>query len=288
VRRPGYMTMTVVVALLASQSFGFIAESFEDEKAIASERAREADAALRAELLERGFTQLASTRLAEKARGLEESRGVELMVATRAFRFSLADGPLAGESPALEVVERAASVVVEELSRYPRAFLEHSRLRRVIFCRGLREKDAEIPSLPNFHGALVIDAEGPHGFLRRLVHHELFHFADYADDDQLKRDPAWEGLNDRWFVYGSGGRFQRVPGSARLTANLPGFVSGYATSALEEDKAELFAFMVTEPAVVAAIERKDPVIAAKAARLKQQLARFSPALELGFWRSIGR
>jgi hypothetical protein len=103
------------------------------------------------------------------------------------------------------------------------------------------------------------------------VHHEVFHFLDYADDDQVRADPAWEKLNDRWFVYGSGGRFQRDPKSSGR-AELPGFVTRYAQSALEEDKAETFAFWMIDRPWLSARAKTDPVLAAKLAAIERQLA----------------
>jgi hypothetical protein len=114
-------------------------------------------------------------------------------------------------------------------------------------------------------------------------HHELFHFADYADDDQLQHDPDWEMLNDRWFSYGSGGRFVREPGSARFEPDLHGFVSKYSRSALEEDKAEIFAFLMTRPDAMAELARRDAVVARKVALVKLQLQKLVPALEERFW-----
>jgi hypothetical protein len=100
----------------------------------------------------------------------------------------------------------------------------------------------------------------------------VFHFADYADDDQVKSDPGWAKENGDSFVYGSGGRFQRDPRSSSPESGSPGFVTRYATSALEEDKAETFAFLMVAPEMMAERIKTDPVLAHKVARVKAQLA----------------
>jgi hypothetical protein len=281
--RPGFMTVTVAVALLASPSFGLLAAQLNDSQAAARQLAEETESRLREQMLERGWKPLSAGGARPFAQLLERNRGVELLAATRPFRLELLSGTLAGE-PASEVeLTRAALVLEQELARYPRRFLEQSRLRRVVLTRSLSEGGAPIPSLPNLEGGLVLDTDAEEAFLRRLIHHEVFHFTDYAGDDQLKRDPAWQKLNDRWFVYGSGGRFARAPGSARLTDELPGFVSKYATSALEEDKAETFAFLMAAPVRLQAIAARDAVLRAKIAAVKADLLAFCPEIDGRFW-----
>ena len=277
------MTVTVAVALLASPSFGLLAARLHDSQAVARELAKEADDRLREQMIERGWEPPSAGAARAHALALENARSVELLAATRPFRVELFTGALEGEAASEIELARAARVLEQELARYPRRFLTQSRLRRVVVTRSLSEGGAPIPSLPNLEGALLLDADAPEAFLRRLVHHEVFHFVDYAGDDQLKRDPSWQRLNDRWFVYGSGGRYARAPGSARLTADLPGFVSKYATSGLEEDKAETFAFLMAAPARLEAIATRDTVIRAKISALKAELQKFCPEIDGRFW-----
>jgi hypothetical protein len=281
--RPSFMTVTIAVALLASPSFGLLASRLNDSKAMARELAHEADARLREEQIERGWEPLATAPALPHARELLTARGIEILAASRGFRLELAGGTLAGDRATELELERGARLLKEELLRYPARFLQQSRLRRVVLTRSLSEGGASIPSLPNVEGALVIDTDASEDFLRRLIHHEVFHFVDYAGDDQLKRDPAWQRLNDRWFVYGSGGRYARTPGSGRLTADLPGFVSRYATSALEEDKAETFAFLMAAPVLLDAIAARDAVIQKKIVALRAELEEFCPEIDGRFW-----
>lgn len=271
--RPGFMGATVVVALLATPSFGFLARRLNDEHALAKERAEEADAALRADMLDQGWEPLSG------GQALNERLGVELLVARRPFRLELMNGPLAGMTASERDVAAAVELLDRELGRYPPRFFEKSRLRRVLLCSDLRERAVPIPSLPNYHSTLLLDVAARADFLRRLVHHELFHFADYASDNCIDHDPAWEALNDHFFSYGSGGRFAREPGSARFDPALPGFLSRYSMSALEEDKAEVFAFSMVMPEAVAEVARRDRVVARKVDAIKGELARLSPGFE---------
>jgi len=283
--RPSFMAVTATFALVATPAVGILAERLHDERAVAAARLEAADQALRAQMLEQGFQPL--ERL-EAATALDTALGVELLVAERPFRLELMTGTLSGSPPDEAAVRRVSEVVRVELSRYPRAFFRASRLRRVILCADLHENSVAIPSLPNYHATLLLDVGSSTEFLKRLLHHELFHFADYADDDQLQRDPDWERLNDHWFSYGSGGRFLREPGSARFEPDMHGFVSKYSRSALEEDKAEIFAFLMTKPQAMAELSARDSIVAAKAAFVKHEVERLVPALDERFWAAVSR
>ncbi len=281
--RPSFMTLTIALALLVTPSVGLLAAELRDPKAETERFAHEADAALRDDLIEDGFVPLAVTAPPVSALA---ALGIEVLVPERAVRLESGPATLSAEPAGLAQVQRALGPLSVELSRYPAAFLQRARLHRLLLCARLQEGAEAIPSLPNYHGALLVDVDAEAPYLRRLVHHEVFHFADYADDDQLSRDPAWLALNDRYFVYGDGGRFRREPGAGRFNAEIPGFVSRYATSALEEDKAETFAMRMTAPAQFAALLANDEVLQTKSRAVEAQLRKLSPALDAAFFRAI--
>lgn len=196
---------------------------------------------------------------------------VNLVEATRAFRVGLSRGPVEGGPAPADAPARA--VVRRELARYPESFLRRVHLSGVVFVADLREDGEPIPSLPNVGGLLLLDTGGVESDLVRTIHHEIFHFADLADDGVLSPDPAWERLNPQFFAYGTGGRTSRDPSGART----PGFVSAYAASGLEEDKAETFAFALARPAALRAILADgDEVLAAKVAEVGRRVARLDP------------
>jgi len=200
------MTLTVALALLVTPSFGLLAAELRDPNAERAHAAQQADLALRADLLEQGLLPMESNQpdVARLAK-----LGIEVFAPDRGFRLESGDAQLTGVPSSRRDQDRALATLATELGRYPVDFLGRARLHRLLLCAELHEGTQPIPSLPNYHGALLIDVDADARYLRRLVHHEIFHFADYADDDQLSRDPAWAALNDRYFVYGSGGRFSR-------------------------------------------------------------------------------
>jgi hypothetical protein len=281
--KPTFMTLTVAVALLVTPSVGLLAAELRDPNAERARLAQEADRALRADLLEQGFTSLDGKTADVSSLG---RIGIEVITPERSFQLESGALVLSGEPAPVEQRKLALATLASELGRYPAPFLARARLHRLVLCAKLQEGNEPIPSLPNYHGALLVDVAADAPYLRRLVHHEVFHFADYADDDQLSHDPAWLGLNDRYFVYGSGGRFLREPGAGRFTAEIPGFVSRYATSALEEDKAEIFAMRMSAPRQFAKLTAADPIMRAKSAALEAQLQRLSPTIDQRFFAAI--
>jgi hypothetical protein len=286
--RPGFMGMTIGLALVVTPAIGLLAEHLDDPAAVREAQAEEADQDARDAMLKRGWAPFPDQGPgADSAAHLLKSRDVELLHATKSFRLDLGGGPLHGRAASAADSARAARVVAAELRRYPRAFLGASRFRRVLLCSGLAEGKTDIPSLPNYEHTLLLDIDAKPFELRRLLDHELFHFADYADDNDVQHDPAWDKLNDHWFTYGDGGRFMRDPDSAKLTTKLPGFVTRYATSALEEDKAETFAFMMVAPQKVVAMASRDPILKKKILAVERQLARLSPSIDARFWAAQG-
>lgn len=283
--RPSFMTLTVAAALLVTPSVGLLAAELRDPSAERARLVEEADRALRADLIGQGFSPVAG-RSEDLAR--LSALGIEVFTPQRAFHLESGGSVLSGVPIAARERDRALVTLASELARYPAEFLARARLRRLVLCSKFHEGSEPIPSLPNYHGALLIDVDADAPYLRRLVHHEVFHFADYADDDQLSHDPTWLALNDRYFAYGSGGRFVREPGAGRFSAEIPGFVSRYATSALEEDKAETFAMRMSAPQQFAALIATDAILRAKSGALELQLRKLSPKMDESFFSVIDR
>jgi hypothetical protein len=213
-----------------------------------------------------------------------EVRGVTLLVASRTFDLELGNGPVHAEVPTDEARVRAERILDRELARYPARFLKGIRIAGIVLMQDLREGSSSIPSLPNVGGLLLLDVHSAESDLVRVLHHELWHFADMTDDGRVSPDASWQALNPPSFVYGSGGRTLRAAWAAKPADDLPGFVSAYATSGVEEDKAEVFAFVLARRLILVAQMAKDPIVATKVAKLRTRVAELDPAAPdaLGF------
>ena len=276
------MVLTFVGALLTTSLAGLLTETLLDKSAQAltlEERvARETEAILAG----LGWRVPTDPAVCDPAARLEQRSGAHLLVAAHPFSLPLPTGLLEGGAPGSGAA-LAARVVAEELARYPEGFLDAAGLERVVLCAGLRVAGEPIPSLPNYRATLLVDVNAPAHFLRRLIHHEVFHFLDFADDLHVASDAEWSLLNEPGFRYGPGGRSVRDPAASLLTSELPGFLTRYATAAVEEDKAEVFAFLMTAPGEVALRASSDAVLGKKVALLEARLSEGFEGVRAGLW-----
>lgn len=205
----------------------------------------------------------------------ERINDVVLFQATQPFEVRLGNGPIRGDLPDARDYENARGHVIRELGRYTPSFCDRIHLRGVVLTGRLHEGESEIPSLPNVGGLMLLDVGANELDLVRALHHEVFHFADLADDGTLKVDARWAALNPPGFTYGAGGRTLRSRWAA-LPTDLPGFVSAYATSGSEEDRAETFAFAVARKTTLDERLGRDPVLTAKVRDIARRIEALDP------------
>jgi hypothetical protein len=185
-------------------------------------------------------------------------------------------------------IRRYAGLFAEEFRLYPPAAIRRAGIARVVICKDLAFGGQRRGAIPNFSDStLYLDAvRGMYipTYLRKVLHHDLFHMIDYSDDGELYTDKEWEALNPKGFHYGHGGKSAQSDAmSSVLTSRDPGFLNSYSKTGVEEDKAEIFANLMVAPAYVARRCRTDPVLRAKVAAMKRLLARFCPEVDERFW-----
>jgi len=122
----------------------------------------------------------------------------------------------------------------------------------------------------------------------RNYYHEFFHFVAPRGVALGYTPERYAQLNPPGTRYFGTSREFRLSnrGNAPLdpTDRIPGFVTGYAQANPDEDMAEVFGLMMADPAWMAARCRGDPVIAAKAAFVRQLAQAVVPDLDQDFWR----
>jgi len=216
---------------------------------------------------------------------------IEILPTTREFSVGTTHGSITGSPAADSALGTYAALFAAEFSLYPPALIRRVGLERVVCCEDLAFAGQNRGAVPDFeHDTLYLDvsrgAFSP-DYLRRVIHHEFFHMVDFADDGVIYADPGWARLNSAEFRYGNGGKAaQGRSTSSILTHNFPGFLDYYATTGVEEDKAEVFACLLAEPAYVEMRIQTDTVLGAKVNRMKELLARFCPDLDERFWEQV--
>jgi len=174
--------------------------------------------------------------------------------------------------------------IQREFKDYPKHLFERAGCNRIVLCTKLAYTGQLRAAIPDWeHNTLYIDtqrgAKSP-GYPEHVLHHEFFHLIDHADDGDVYNDATWKALNPIGFRYGNGGvNAQTTRNTGALTDSIPGFLTHYATTGVEEDKAELFAFSITHKDYIATRIRTDATLAAKITRLQAILNNLCPGAQ---------
>ncbi len=216
----------------------------------------------------------------------------KLDIVTKAptFPVKTAHGPIGGTEADTADVESYATIFAFEWSLYPTDLVRKTQVKGVVFCKDLSFAGQKRTAVPDFeHDTLYLDvSSGRHDdrYVRKVIHHEFFHFVDLRDDGKLYEDERWVSLNPSGFKYGRGGAKLQSDHTVTKPSDEPGFLNRYATAGVEEDKAEVFAHMMVEPKLIAGRVEKDEYMRAKVERMRELLAAFSRKVDKDFWAAV--
>lgn len=148
-------------------------------------------------------------------------------------------------------LRRLLAVVLPALERYHPGFFPRVNLQEVGLVKDLVVGDTQMRlamPAPDRHAVVYADNANPlcAAGMELRVHHELYHLVELRlFGDFYYRDPAWLALNPEGLTYGHGGA--RAYGGVfhNLGHPAPGLVSRYAWFGPEEDKAEVFGWLMT-------------------------------------------
>ena len=183
--------------------------------------------------------------------------------------------------------ERYVRMYGEEFAKYPPSFLRKVRLEWVAFVKELNVNgEPRGAAYQRFHvgmahtpgGGLVYDVRVGRRNEPRIrwnLHHEFFHFIDEFDFDRIDA-AAWPALNAPGFRYNG---IRRPPREA-FEHPSPGLLTDYAQKSVAEDRAELFAALMTDDARPRLLEivASDPIVRRKFRSLVGFLSRLDPAM----------
>ena len=191
-------------------------------------------------------------------------------------------------APPASDLEKYAKLFASEWNRYPVSAIKSAKLKRIIFGANISLNGQIRAAVPAFEAnSMYYDTTlGNYNapYQRMVIHHEFFHMIDQVQSI-LRKDREWSALNPPEFHYGTGGEKMRNLGAGELTDKLPGVLTPYAMSGIEEDKAELFGHLLVDRDYVSARIKADAVIAAKAALLKARMLKWDAGFCDEFWTS---
>lgn len=139
----------------------------------------------------------------------------------------------------------AAATVSSALDALPAGALARVRLRYVVLCRealasGRRIGGIPVPPL----NLLMLDVGDKAGTLRHGTLHELYHLAEFRGGSL--DDAGWNAQ-----FMGYGGSYPGILRRSPIGGGKPGFINAYGETFAHEERAELFAYLVLDPAGVA-------------------------------------
>lgn len=197
------------------------------------------------------------------------------------------------EAADLAAFKAYAKVFVDEWAKYPRDWVKASNIKHLMIVKDLAVGDTKRAATPDPVGdALYYDiGYGAETYAREVIHHEYNHLIEYEHFYSYSRpDSAWRAINGPAFAYNPGGGVAAY--HERAFTNdahpLPGFVNRYATYGIEEDKAEVYAYLMTAHYYRDLTDwiKADEKLAQKVQRYKDFMRSVSPEMNDAYFTAI--
>ena len=184
-------------------------------------------------------------------------------------------------------------LIKKEIDVYPIEFINNSGLKFIMICETLILNESQVVGVAPGHydqspGVFYISANqlkdvknNPkvQSMLKHVFHHEFYHIID-SQLTNVIIDNQWEKINK--IEYSS----VDISGDLNLDNSINGFVTQYARNNQNEDKAELFAMLMTKNSDVKQLLNKDEVLFNKAKLLISRLKSISPSINKNFWNKL--
>ncbi|OFY95957.1 MAG: hypothetical protein A2491_14200 [Bacteroidetes bacterium RIFOXYC12_FULL_35_7] len=179
-----------------------------------------------------------------------------------------------------------------ELYKYPVKFIDTTNLKYVSFVKEFALSGQKRTALPDYVKEMLI-YDIYRGceyktYVRHIIHHEFYHMIEEQfHKTAYYKDSVWATFNNKEIKYGDGGASVQDKGNVYLfTHPLQGFINLYALSAIEEDKAELYAslFIRKEKRKVKRWSRHDEILENKVLYMKKFLASLCSDKKKRIWK----
>jgi len=218
-----------------------------------------------------------------RVKQLGEALGVEIEVLTNQVHFDRRGYTVDAEAVPPATLAKYVDLFESQWKKYPKSIFGKVHLKKVVVGSQVKVLGQPRAAVPEFaEGWFWLDAavgSAKPDYGRKVLHHDFFHMIDEWDSKDGRTDKAWEALNRPEAKYGKGGWYAQKGNVGALRTDLPGFVTEYAISAVEEDKAEVFSHLIVSWKFMNERVEKDEVIAKKVAKLKADLVAFEPLMD---------
>ena len=184
-------------------------------------------------------------------------------------------------------------IIVSQIDLYPTSFLGKAGLKFVLICGDIKALGSSPEGLAPSHydqspGVFMLSVQkikkqidaGQPQIIKHIFHHEYYHVIDSTLTKAVV-DDDWVNINRNPYS------------SENLKANVNeilsdgrGFVSNYAKNNEFEDKAELFAYLITKNKEMRSVMTKDVIIFRKTKLMIERMKSLSGDINGNFWSKL--
>ncbi|MFH1360947.1 MAG: putative zinc-binding metallopeptidase [Candidatus Omnitrophota bacterium] len=182
----------------------------------------------------------------------------------------------------------------EEIRKYPKSFFRNSRLQGIVIAKNLFHQKKPAEGLYQ-HKEKLMFFDFSRGMRnpkrqRHSIHHELYHMIEMQSIGYPGwKDSEWANLNEEGFMYGQNRTWQEIKNVRNYSAPpRPGFITDYAMTSIEEDKAEVYAALLIESqnTLMHAWAQEDPILRKKLELMKEFIRYFCKEMDKNYWKNL--
>jgi hypothetical protein len=182
-------------------------------------------------------------------------------------------------------LEAMSKLLSTEWNKYTTNFVKASGIKGIYLVKSLNVNGQNRAAMPDniYDNYLYFSIDSQYinspGYLQNVIHHEFNHIIEYNVFGSWSwDDAAWKACNNTGFTYGAGGAAAYSnPNFANTYHVINGFLTGYGTYGIEEDKAEVFAEIMSNQTRLKALELIDTNFACKAKLYRAYIAQIDPS-----------
>jgi len=181
----------------------------------------------------------------------------------------------------------------KEIDIYPNEFINNSGLKFIMICDELTLNGSKVVGVAPGHydqspGVFYISVNklknvknNPRtkSMMRHVFHHEFYHIID-SQLTNVIIDNEWKKINKNNYSD------VEISGELNLDNSINGFITKYARNNQNEDKAELFAMLITKHSEVKKLLNEDKILFNKTRLLISRLKSISPLINKDFWNKL--
>lgn len=216
------------------------------------------------------------------------TKGIDILIATKDFQSKNKFTCLKSTSNFRDEL----NILRREIEIYPVSFLKNSGLKYVMICENISDGEVNPVGIAPGHfdqspGVFYINISEVNsykkkektGIIKHVFHHEFYHVIDAALT-KIYIDDEWNKLNKQSYS-------DKILVDRNVIDNsVKGYISKYARNNVAEDKAELFAFMISQHKKFKKTLANDEILLKKSKLMIRRLKGISKEINKNFWRKL--